>query len=66
MKIIWNNITSVKHVVFKFIQELKFQIISIIYAGNLTIINIVITTVKYIEKGLEIANESKQVYVLKN
>ncbi len=52
--------------ILKFIQELKLQIISIVYVRNLTTIDAAITTVKHVEEGLEIANKSKQVYALKN
>ncbi len=66
MKVNWNNAILIEYMVFKFVQELKFQIISIVYAKNLLILNAVIITAKNVEGRLVMINESKQVYALKD
>ena len=56
----------VKHVVLKFMQGLNPQIMSIVYARNPQTLDTAITTVRNVKEGLVIANESKQVYILKD
>ena len=55
-----------KHVIFKFIQELKSQIISIVYAENSQTLDAVIITARNVEEELVMINESKQVYILED
>ena len=55
-----------EQVVLKFIQKLKPQIMSLVYAGNPQNLNDAITTARNVEGGLVIANESKQVYALED
>ncbi len=59
MKVDQNNAMPVEHMVLKFVQGLKFQIMSIVYAENLQTLDVTIITVKNVERGLIIANESK-------
>src|SRR6266542_2714571 len=66
MKVDQNNAIPVKQVVLKFVQRLKLQIILLVYAGNPQDLDTAITTVRNIEKGLVIANKSKQVYALED
>ncbi len=66
MKVDQNNAILVEHMMLKFIQELKLQIILIVYVENLAIVDAAITTAKHVEKELKIANESKQVYILED
>ena len=66
MKTDWNNVTSVKQVLLKFVQGLKPQVISLVYVGNPQTLDEAITTTRNIEGGLVIANESKQVYTLED
>ena len=66
MKVNWNNATSAKQIVFKFIQELKPQIIFLIYTRNSVIVDKVIITIRHIEREVKIVNENKQVYTLEN
>ena len=66
MKVNWNNTTPVEQVVFKFVQGLKSQVISLVYVGNPQTLDEAITTTRNIEGGLVIANESKQVYTLED
>src|SRR6266542_1445796 len=66
MKTDRNNNILVKQVVLKFIQGLKSQIMSLIYAGNPQNLNDAITIARNVEGGLVIANESKQVYALED
>ena len=66
MKTDWNNNVLVEQVVLKFIQELKSQIMSLVYAGNPQNLNDAITTARNVEGGLVMANKSKQVYALED
>ncbi len=66
MKVNQNNATLVKQVVFKFVQGLKPQVMSLVYARNLQNLDEAVMTARNVEGGLVIANESKQVYVLKD
>ena len=50
----------------KFIQGLKPQIMSLVYAGNPQNLNDAITTARNVEGKLVMANESKQVYALED
>ncbi len=59
MKVNWNNVIPVEYVVFKFIQGLKSQIILLVYAGNLMIINTAITIVKHVKGRLNMTNRNK-------
>ncbi len=59
MKVNWDNTTPVKYMVLKFIQRLKLQIILIVYAKNLVMLDVTITMAKNIERRLVIANKSK-------
>src|SRR6266498_2140961 len=66
MKTDRNNNVLVEQVVLKFIQGLKPQIMSLVYAGNPQNLNDAITTARNIKGGLVMANESKQVYALED
>ena len=66
MKTDQNNATPVEQVVLKFVQGLKPQIMSLVYAGNPQNLDTAITTARNVEGGLVMANESKQVYVLED
>ncbi len=59
MKVDWNNTTLVEYVILKFVQGLKPQIMSIVYARNSQTLDVIITMVKNVEERLVIANESK-------
>ncbi len=47
-------------------QELKSQIISLVYARNPQTLDAAITTVRNVDGRLVMANESKQVYALED
>ncbi len=59
MKVDQNNAISVKYIVLKFIQRLKPQIISIIYAGNPATVNVTITIARNVKGELVMINENK-------
>ena len=66
MKTDQNGNVPVEQVVLKFIQGLKPQIMSLVYAGNPQNLNDAITIARNIDGRLVMANESKQVYILKD
>ncbi len=59
MKVDQNNIILAKHMILKFVQRLKSQIISIIYARNSVILDVAITTIRNIEGRLVMTNKNK-------
>ncbi len=66
IKVDQNNVMLIKHVILKFVQELKSQIMSIVYVKNPATLNTAITIIRNVKGGLVMANESKQVYVLED
>ena len=66
MKVNQNNAILVEQVVLKFVQELKLQIMSLVYARNPQTLDAAISMAKNVKRGLVMANESKQVYALKD
>ena len=61
-----NNVMPVEQVVFNFMQELKLQVMSLVYAKNPQTLDEAIITARNVERELIMINESKQVYVLKD
>jgi len=66
MKVDQNNAIPVEQVIFKFVQGLKPQIMSLIYARDSQTLDAAISTARNVEIGLVIANENKQVYALED
>ena len=66
MKVDWNNATPVEQIVLKFVQGLKLQIMSLVYARNPQTLDEIIITIRNVEGGLVMVNESKQVYILED
>ncbi len=66
IKVDQNNVMPVEQVVFNFMQELKLQVMSLVYAKNPQTLDEAIITARNVERELIMINESKQVYVLKD
>ena len=45
---------------------MKLQIILLIYAKNLIIIDAIIIAARYVKRRLDLINESKQIYILED